>query len=516
MPFGVPHLMRRCNFERGWLVKKLSGYAFFGNNMADFWTEIAQILKESLPAGWYKVWVAPLEAEISDHVLTLKANNDYAVSWIERKLLDYISRAAEKVLGADGKPVSVVVCTRSTVHAKSGKQDSSEAIILPSSHSEEASTVLSREENSDKKTVYSVETPKLEQYSLPISTAALPLTRSRGWRHNFDDFVIGPTNEMAVAGAKEICRSHGCVETLFVSAPSGLGKTHLAQAVGNAISLERGAERIGYLTAEDFTSRFVAAMRQNELETFKGHLRNLDVLLLEDVHFLQGKEKMQEHVLSTVKYLQERGSRVVLTSSFAPRDLSKIDSHLVSQFCSGLMTSIERPNSDMRRAILEHKARIHQVILPPDVTDLLADRLSEDVRQLESCLNSLVFKAKLLNRHISLDMALDVLGQYAQSSGSLNFETIVRLVCESFGLSEHKLGTKTRRAEYVLGRNTVYFLARKHTELSLQQIGDKLNRRHSTVIKGITSIEREISRESRIGRQVSKTVSLIESNAGVA
>lgn len=498
------------------------------------WADISQRLQQTLESGCFKVWIAPLAAEVADHTLILTAPNGYATTWIRNRLMEPIQQAAAAVLGADGCAVTVEVHTGSpaakraargaSVFAAGGELAAGTAAAgnaaAPCAAACPAADIAAdaapASSLSARAAAPAAAAPRMAQHTLPLSTAGAPLMRPavRHWRYGFEDFVVGPSNEMAVAGAKDLCRQ-GSVETLFVSAPSGLGKTHLAQAVGKTVSSARGLDHVGYLTAEEFTSRFVAAMRQNDLETFKGRLRDLDVLLLEDVHFLQGKEKMQEHVLSTIKYLQDRGSRVVLTSSFSPRELHKVDSQLVSHFCSGLMTSIVKPTVEMRRTILENKARVHQVILPPTVTDLLADRLSDDVRQMESCLNSLVFKARLLNRSISLDMAWDVLGQYAQMDCGLNFDTIVRLVCESFGLTERQLSSKSRRSEYVLGRNTIYYLARKHTELSLQQIGEKFNRRHSTVIKGITSIEREISNESRVGRQVVSAVTLIERNAGL-
>ena len=192
-----------------------------------------------------------------------------------------------------------------------------------------------------------------------------------------------------------------------------------------------------------------------------------------------------------------------------------MDSQLVSHFCSGILTDIGRPNEDMRRHILERKAKSFQVLLPDSVCELLACRLDGDVRQMESCLNSLIFKARLLNCGLNLDLAMEVLSQYTEISCGPDLPTIVRLVCESYGLNERQLNSRSRRKECVLGRNTVYYLARKHTELTLEEIGDRFNRRHSTVIKGITSVERELSKETSLGRQIARAVKLIERNAGM-
>jgi chromosomal replication initiator protein len=259
----------------------------------------------------------------------------------------------------------------------------------------------------------------------------------------------------------------------------------------------------------------VAALKARDVEGFKARLRRSDVLLLEDVHFLQNKGKMQEEALALIKSLQSKGSRLVLTSSFAPRDLRHMDCQLVSMFCAGLLAHITNPTLETRRSILQEKARLHQVILPEPVSELLATRITSDVRQLESCLNNLIFKARLLNSQISLDMALEMLDQYTETRHELDMAAIVRLVCDSFKLSETQLASRSRRSEYVQARNVIYYLARKHTQISLQEIGDRFHRRHSSVIKGISAFEREMQRESALGRQMAHAAAIVERNAGV-
>ncbi|MCL2122998.1 MAG: DnaA/Hda family protein, partial [Desulfovibrionaceae bacterium] len=334
------------------------------------------------------------------------------------------------------------------------------------------------------------------------------------WRFSFEDFVVGPSNTVAYGAAKGLCAD--LAGTLFVFAASGLGKTHLVQAVGKCLSEgNRMRRKICYLTAEEFASCFVTALKARDVEGFKTRLRQSDVLLLEDVHFLQNKGKMQEEALALIKSLQSKGSRLVLTSSFAPCELRHMDAQLVSLFCAGLLAHMDAPTLETRRCILREKARVHQVMLPEPVSELLATRITSDVRQLESCLNNLIFKARLLNRQICLDMALEVLGQYAEARHGLDIAAIIRLVCDSFKLSEPQLASRSRKSVYVQARYTAYYLARKHTQLSLQEIGDRFHRRHSSVIKGISVFEREMQRESTLGRQLAHTVALVERNAGI-
>lgn len=464
----------------------LSGYKAL---MRDQWAEISENLKKMLDSGVFKVWIAPLRARLEDGALCLAAPNAFMAGWLESRMLCTLREAAAPVLGLAPEAVDLRIEI-----AGNDRNAAPEA----ASSADLAARVLPR-----------------RQASLPMPAVAPAFRREAAWRYRFEDFVVGPSNSVAVAAAQDVCRSGGDVRTLFVNSASGLGKTHLAQAVGQSLSRNSSGARVAYLTAEEFASRFVAALRSHDVEAFKGRLKELDVLLLEDVHFFQGKEKMQDMALAVVKNLQARGGRVIFTSSFSPRELQRVDSQLVSHFCSGILTNMGRPDEEMRRHILTRKARSFQVLLPDPVCDLLASRLRGDVRQMESCLNSLIFKARLLNCGLNLDLALEVLNQYAGVDCGPDLPTIIRLVCESYGLEERQLCSRSRRRECVLGRNTVYYLARKHTELSLEEIGGTFNRRHSTVIKGITSVERELSKESSLGRQIARAVDLIERNAGL-
>lgn len=459
-------------------------------HMRDQWFEISENLKKMLDSGIFKVWIAPLRASVQGSVLHLDAPNAFVAGWLESRMLSALREAAAPVLGLAPESVEVRIGT------------AGQALAAPLS--------------ADQETEQSLERPLPRQASLPLPAPGCARPAQARWRYAFEDFVVGPSNSVAVAAAQDVCRNGGSVQTLFVNSASGLGKTHLAQAVGRAISESRSNARVGYLTAEEFASRFVAALRSHDVEAFKNRLRELDVLLLEDVHFFQGKEKMQDMALAVVKSLQARGGRVIFTSSFSPRELQRVDSQLVSHFCSGILTNMDRPTEEMRRHILTRKAKSFQVLLPDAVCELLAGRLRGDVRQMESCLNSLIFKARLLNCGLNLDLALEVLTQYAEVECGPDLQAIIRLVCESYGLSERQLCSRSRRQECVLGRNTIYFLARKHTDLSLEEIGEKFNRRHSTVIKGITSVERELSKDSRLGRQIARAVDLIERNAGLS
>ena len=469
------------------------------------WNEICENLQGRLDSGTYKVWVAPLVADQEGERLRLTAPNGFVATWVRDRLLSDIAAAAAEV---SGKAIEVSVIAGAqpprTAKTSRGTRASRPMPALVATESPQAAVPLSAPELR-----HTPSAAVQEQLSFPIYT---PVHQDYNWRYGFDSFVVGPANNFAYVAAQDMISQSSPVDTLFLCSGPGLGKTHLTQAVGKALCTTciSSKPKVEYLTAEEFSTCFVQALRARDTERFKSRFRNIDLLLLEDIHFLQGKEKMQDEVLSTIKSLETRGGRVVLTSSFSPRDLKNVDDNLVSRFKMGHVAEIEKPDASTRRRILMEKACQSQTALPEPVADMLSSRLSGDIRQLEGCIHNLVLRAKMLGCTISVDMAQEILAQYAQDEETLDVDAIIRKVCAGFGLSPEQLASKSRKQNLVVARNTIFYLARRHTELSLQDIGDKFSRRHSTVLKGIAAVERELRRESPLGRQIAGALALIE------
>ncbi|MFW5734459.1 MAG: chromosomal replication initiator protein DnaA [Oceanidesulfovibrio sp.] len=447
------------------------------------WQEISDILQNSINPGLFAVWIKPLSAEVSDKELTLIAPNEFVAVWVRDRLKNEIAEAAQAVLGI--VPSITVLADRSRV-VKDGS-------VCP-----KPSPIMGRP-------------VRARQVRLPIEMPAVAPGASYKWKFSFDDFVVGPSNELAYAAAKGLCDTTMGADQLFLSSTSGLGKTHLLQALGQALSTvcNKKHPRIEYLSGEEFARRWLGALQAKQLESFKNRYRDsVDILLLEDIHFFQGKQKMQDELLSTIRALQDRGSKVVFSSSFLPRELKDVDSQLASRFCSGFLAVINKPDYETRRRIILKKSEIFECPLSDNVASLLADRLVSDVRQLESCLQNLILKAKLLNQSITPELAEKVLENYAPQEAKLNMDAIVDFICKSYDLSETDLNSRSRQRRIVQARNAAFFLARKHTDLSLKDIGDRFSRRHSTVFKAISNVEREIQLETPLGRQLKHTVDI--------
>jgi len=436
------------------------------------WTQIQRVLERSLNPGLYQVWIKPLTAAVEEGCLVLGAPNEFVASWVRDRLADTISQAAAQVMGT---------APRLEVRAQAAAQ---------------APLVLSA------------------SASAPVPAA--PRKRARTatdnglpFRFSFDQFVVGPSNALAYEASLGLCRETLPASQLFISAGPGLGKTHLSQAMGRLLvgPEHHQKPRVVYLTAEEFSSRLILAIKMREVERFKAQFReNVDILILEDIHFFQGKLKLQDELLNTLSALQSRGCRVVFTSSFLPKELTGLDSQLASRLCAGFVATIGQPDHQTRLNILLSKARIHQVLLPQDVAGLLADRIRTDIRQLESCLQNLALKARVLGQAISMEMAWDVLSNYDLEQPDVGIEQIVDHVCTVYGINPEHLNSKSRKRQHVIARNTAFFLARKHTSLSLQDIGQRFNRRHSTVVKGITTVERQLTLQTPLGRQLEAAI----------
>ena len=469
--------------------------------MDTIWSKIQHQLRETLDPGNYKVWIAPLNGGLEGDVFSVSALNGFVADFVRNRFGDRIDQAVRSVCG---EAVTVRINAPENAVLEPGHAAG------PGFGASAGSTALPAVLSAGARDMAEV------QHSLPIRLPEERLTM-RAWRHSFDDFVVGPSNALAFAAAQDICRDSRMADMLFLSSAPGLGKTHLTQAVGRQLcaASNRSLPRVEYLTAEEFCSRLFLAIKAGETDRFKARYRDVDLLLLEDVHFLQGKEKMQEELLATLKTLQDKGSKVVFSSSFSPRDLRCMSDQLLSRLSSGFLASIDKPNRETRKRILTEKAKLYQVLLPEEITDFLAQSLDNDVRQIESCLQNLILKARLLGSAITMQMAWEMVENYAPGGKTLDLDGIVRYVCQGYGITKDQISSKSRKRELVVARNTVFYLARKHTEMSLEEIGSRFNRSHSTVIKGITSLEREISRESSLGRQMAGAISIIERNSGI-
>jgi chromosomal replication initiator protein len=291
-----------------------------------------------------------------------------------------------------------------------------------------------------------------------------------------------------------------------------MGKSHLSQAIGHHILHQFPGDRVFYITAEDFANEMVHSLRQGSIVTFKEKYRQrCDVLLLEDIHFLSGKERTQVELALTLDTLFDAGKKLIFTSSYLPSDIPKMDGKLTSRFSSGLISSIESPDFRTRVRILKQKCQAQGYHIADEVIDYLADELQDNVRQLESGLHSVCTKASLLGVPASRELAASVVRNIASQKKRITIEVIKRLVCSHFKISTAEIASRSRKQAVVRPRQIAFYLARNYTDLPLQAIGKSFNRYHATVLHSIGIIERGIKENSAMQQQVAFFCKRLES-----
>jgi chromosomal replication initiator protein len=291
--------------------------------------------------------------------------------------------------------------------------------------------------------------------------------------------------------------------SLFLLSKTGMGKSHLSQAIGNHVLSIYPKERVYYITAENFSNEMVQAYRHDDIDKFKGKYRNqCDVLLLEDVHYLSGKERTQIELALALDTLFESGKRILFSSCYLPGDIPKLSDELRSRLSYGIISSIDPPNFRTRVRILQKKLAIIGCRMPDDVIQYLAGELTDDVRQLESGMNGVAAKSSLLGIPIDLNLAASVVKNIVRQRKRITIDVIKKIVCKYYNVSIEDVVSRSRKQNFVRPRQVAIYLARHYTDAPLQSIGKSFNRYHATALHSINCIERGIKQNSSIRKQV--------------
>jgi chromosomal replication initiator protein len=342
-------------------------------------------------------------------------------------------------------------------------------------------------------------------------------------RFTFDQFIIGDGNRMAHAAALAVAEAPGqTINPLFLHAPPGLGKTHLLHAIGNYVTAFDPQTTVRYATVEGFTNGFIAALNGKALERFKHLYRDVDVLLIDDVQFLASKVKTEEEFFHTFNALYDSGRQLVLTCDRLPSQLTGIEQRLRQRFEAGLVENLTRPDRATRIAILRKRARLDNLSIPdPAVLELLADRITDNVRSLEGALQRLAATHSLTGRPIDLELAASVLGQLAphttqegQQPGPLTIDRIQAAVAAAFNISTADLKSDSRKASVSWPRQLAIHLSRELTEAPLQKIGDAFGgRNHATVLHACKRVQERTTVNKEDAAELNTLIASLTANS---
>ncbi len=437
--------------------------------MKQIWEQVKLSIKKQIPGHSYRMWIEPVDfIECKENRIVLSCTNTFS----KKRILDhYGSIIKTEIKRTSGKAYNLGL----EVFRKTCKKESSGF-------------------------------KKDNNIQIPLPGVNLRPYNGRLLRRDFtfDQFVVGNNNDFAYLAALDLAsKKNSQQNSLFLLSKIGMGKSHLSQAIGHHIMSQYPTEHVSYITAEDFTNEMVNAFRNGSIDEFKKKYRNeCDVLLLEDVHSLSGKERTQIELALILDYLFEADKKIIFSSCYLPSDIPKLNEKLISRFSYGLISNIGPPGFRTRVRILQKKSKNNGHNLPEEVIEYLASELTADVRQLESGLIGVTAKSSILGVPIDLDLAESVTRNIVRQRKNITIDVIKKLVCKHFNIAIKDIISSSRKQNFVRPRQIAIYLSRRYTDSPLQTIGKSFNRYHATVLHSIGIVERGLKEKGALQRQV--------------
>ena len=457
----------------------------------DVWSRLLERARLDLSEQTFRTWLEPVEPiAVEGNTLIVGAPDQFSADWNDSKHSALLASYAPVALG---HPLAVTF----RVSESRRSRPQMDLFVAPPPEETKPSP------------------PKHSATTLPLSP-----------RYTFDHFVIGKSNELAAAAAHASAQAPGSVyNPLFIYGDTGLGKTHLMQAVAHEIVKRRPSTRIAYVGTEQFTNELVAAIQTRSTHEFKRRYREVDLLLVDDVHFLRGKESTQEEFFHTFNALYEAGRQIILTSDRPPSEIPGLEARLVSRFQWGMVADIDLPDLEHRSAILRKKAELDHLesTIPDEVIRFIAENVRSNVRELEGSIIRLLAYASLKHRDITVDIAREALRDKLRvgddgaggRGAQLDAASIQAAVAKDWGVTAEGLRSKTRTKTLTVPRQVAMYLMREMLAMQLVEIGNAFGGRdHSTVIHSLDRVAEMTKEDPQFGQRVARLRATLEALAG--
>jgi chromosomal replication initiator protein len=455
----------------------------FPENTEALWTKVRTNIKSELSEQSYITWIEPINLRSFDKEnVTLDIPNSFFGTWLRDHYQDLITSSFAAILGT--KPNILF-------H------------ILPEIKEERARPLP----------IETIETDEYKQnddsqFAFPDQKKSFLTTN-----YSFDTFVVGSSSRFAHAAALAVSEAPAKkYNPLFIYGPVGLGKTHLLQAIANKAQSLFPSIKVVYISSEKFTNMLIYAIQKRSTIAFRKKFRNVDLLLIDDIHFIAGKEATQEEFFHTFNDLYDSQKQIVLTSDRPPKDIPLLEERLISRFEWGLITDIQAPDFETRVAILKKKMEKETVSVPDDVSYFIASHIKSNIRELEGSLIRVVAYSSLIGQPITLSMAKEVLkDSFSEEEKKITIDIIQQKAAEYFHINLSDMRTKKRSRSIAYPRQVAMYLVRSLTDHSLPEIGEFFGGRdHTTVLHAIAKIEKEIQTELKTRRSIDDITALIK------
>ena len=456
------------------------------------WKNCLKVIRQNISDQSYRTWFEPvIPYKLSGKKLIIQVPSQFFYEWLEDNYVQLLRKALDYALGREGQlEYSIVIDAGDKL-----KNHPTLSIGAPKKE----------EPKDDPKAVIQHTVPN------PFGVKAITNTQTENLinrANTFDNFIEGDCNRLARAASFAVAEKPSVTSfnPLMLYGGVGLGKTHLVQAIGNHIRKNFPDKNVMYVSSEKFTNQFINAIKDNNLQDFMAYYMQVDVLLLDDVQFLSGKEKTQETFFHIFNHLHQSGKQIVMTSDRPPRDLQGMEDRLLSRFKWGLTADLQSPDLETRIAIIQKKAQQENIQIDYEVVEYLAHTIDSNIRELEGVMVSLSAQASLTKSTIDLELAKKTLSHIvSESEKDVNIDTIIRVVTDHFDVKIGDLKGKSRLRNFVIPRQMAMYLAKEMTALSLKSIGYHFGGRdHSTVIHAIQTINDLMDTDKEINQTVQK------------
>ena len=443
----------------------------------DLWDKFLQITKDKLPPQAYNSWFSQTKmTKLQDQELIIAVPNDFCKDWLEKHYTEFIKDTLINSLGVK-EDLNI-------------KFDTS---LLKTSKSLPPEDLKNKESTP----------PSLPNYSKEEVTL--------GTKYTFDTFVVGNGNRFAHAASLAVAQSPAkSYNPLFVYGGVGLGKTHLMRAIGNYIIQNNPQKKMNvlYISSEKFTNELINSIRDDQTGSFRDKYRNVDILLIDDIQFLVGKERTQEEFFHTFNTLYDSNKQIVITSDRPPKEIPTLEDRLISRFEWGLITDIQPPDLETRIAILRKKAQIENLAVPAEVINLIAEKIPSNIRQLEGALTKLVAYSTLTKNNLSVSLAQEILKDIIPiEKKEISIQQIQKITADYFNIKLAVLLSKKRTKNIVMARQIAIYLSRELTDFSLPAIGEAFGGKdHTTILHAYTKIKNQREKDNGLKSTIESLV----------
>ena len=460
------------------------------NEIKEIWSMVLAKMREKFSSTAVNLWFGDAEIiSFSNNVLTISASSEFKMQIINEKYISHIEEIFEEFMGF--KIPIKVVAGGASVNADKIKNQ----ISTPSEDLVPDRSLNDDPERSDRQ---------------PVLGSTMPTVN---FEYTFDNFIVGSSNKFAHAACIAVAdRPAQDYNPLFIYGPSGLGKTHLLYAVTNEIKLKNPSANIIYIKGEDFTNQMIESLAKKSMSKFRDKYRTCDVLLIDDIQFIAGKESTQEEFFHTFNALYEEGKQIILTSDRPPKDIKTLEDRLKTRFEWGLIADIQPPDLELRIAIFKNKISQAGISVSDDIITYLAENLRTHIRQIEGAVKKLVAIKFLSGNEITMDTAKNFISELLGGAEPINVtvDKIFAAIEKKYDVDKAELTGKSRVQNVAQARHVAIYLIRTITEMSLPNIGKLFNRDHSTVISSIDSIEKKIASSPAIEIEINELIKEIK------